>query len=113
MENRQLARLLGSLSFEERLRTIGALISAIDAGLTQHELAEITGLSPSAVWIHLDYMMGNDVVRSRNNGSEKIYLANLPLLEDLFLFMNENYGAGVRLANRAASMRAKAIAPLS
>ncbi len=43
MENRQLARLLGSLSFEERLRIIGALISAIDAGLTQHELAEITG----------------------------------------------------------------------
>jgi hypothetical protein len=113
MENRQLARLLGSLSFEERLRIIGALISAIDAGLTQHELAEITGLSPNAVWVHLDYMMSNDVVKSRNNGLEKIYLANLPLLEDLFLFMNENYGAGVRLANRAASMRAKAIEPLS
>jgi hypothetical protein len=113
MENRQLARLLGSLSFEERLRIIGALISAIDAGLTQHELAEITGLSPSAVWIHLDYMMGNDVVKSRNNGLDKIYLANLPLLEDLFLFMNENYGVGVRLANRAASMRAKAIEPLT
>jgi chromosome segregation and condensation protein ScpB len=113
MENRQLARLLGSLCFEERLRIIGALISAMDEGLSHHEIAEITGLTPSAVWIHLDYMMGNDVVKSRNMGIGKVYLANLQLLEDLFQFMNENYGAGVRLANRAASMRAKAIEPLS
>ncbi len=113
MENRQLARLLGSLCFEERLRIIGALIPAMDEGLSHHEIVEITGLTPSAVWIHLDYMMGNDVVKSRSNGLEKIYLANLPLLEDLFLFMNENYGAGVRLANRAASIREKSNQPLS
>ncbi len=113
MENRQLARLLGSLCFEERLRIIGALISALDQGLSQHELSEITGLSSSAVWVHLDYMMGNDVVKSRQMGIEKIYIANLQLLEDLFQSLNENYGAKVRLANRAVKFKATIAAPLS
>ncbi len=112
MENRQLARLLGSLCFEERLRIIGALISALEQGLSQRELAEITGLSPNAVWVHLDYMMGNDVVKSRQMGVEKIYVANLQLLEDLFLSLNENYGAKVKLANRAVQFKANTVAPL-
>ena len=102
MENRQLARLLGALSFEERLRIIGALISAGEQGLSQRELAEITGLPVAGVWIHIDYMMGTDMVKSRSTATEKIFTADLQLLEDLFIFMNENYGAGVRLLNRAA-----------
>lgn len=36
MENRELARLLGALCFEERLRLIGDLIAAGNEGLTQH-----------------------------------------------------------------------------
>lgn len=106
MENRQLARLLGALSFEERLRIIGALISAGEQGLSQRELAEITGLPAAGVWIHLDYMMGTDMVKSRSTQIEKIFTADLQLLEDLFIFMNENYGAGVRLLNRAAHRKA-------
>lgn len=105
MENRQLARLLASLSFEERLRIIGTLIPARDQGLSQHELSEITGLSGSAVWTNLEYMMSTDIVKSRNAENEKIYTANLQLLEDLFNFMNQNYGAGVRLANRIANKK--------
>ena len=107
MENRQLARLLGALSFEERLRIIGALISAGNEGLSQNELAEITGLNPSSVWIHIEYMMGTDMVRSRPAVTGKIFTADLQLLEELFIFMNENYGAGVRLVNRAASKKAR------
>ena len=107
MENRQLARLLGALSFEERLIIIGSLIAAGIEGLSQTELAEITGLNPSSVWIHIDYMMGTNMVRSRPTSSGKIFTADLPLLEELFIFMNENYGAGVRLANRAASKKVK------
>ena len=94
------------------MRIIGALISALDQGLSQHELSEITGLSSSAVWVHLDYMMGNDVVKSRQMGIEKIYVANLQLLEDLFLSLNENYGAKVRLANRAVQFKANTVTPL-
>ena len=71
MENRQLARLLGALSFEERLRIIGSLIASGDEGLSQRELAD------------------------------------LQLLEELFSFMCENYGAGVRLVNRAANKKAR------
>lgn len=105
MENKQLARLLGALSFEERLRIIGSLIAAGNEGLSQTELAEITGLNPSSVWIHIDYMMGTDMVKSRPTPAGKIFTADLQLLEELFIFMNENYGAGVRLVNRAASKR--------
>lgn len=42
LEYRLLARLLGALCFEERLRIISALISESDEGLSQRELAEIT-----------------------------------------------------------------------
>jgi hypothetical protein len=52
-------------------------------------------------------MMGTNMVRSRPTSSGKIFTADLPLLEELFIFMNENYGAGVRLANRAASKKVK------
>jgi hypothetical protein len=107
MENRQLARLLGALSFEERLRIIGALIPAGSEGLSQREIAEITGLTPANAWIHLDYMIGSDLVKSRPSPAGKIFMADLKLLEDLFVFMNENYGAGVRLANRAAAKKAR------
>ena len=107
MENKQLARLLGALSFEERLRIIGSLIASGDEGLSQRELAEITGLTPTSVWIHLDYMMGTDMVLSRPTPAGKIFTADLQLLEELFIFMNENYGAGVRLVNRAASKKAR------
>ena len=107
MENKQLARLLGALSFEERLRIIGSLIASGDEGLSQRELAEITGLTPSSVWIHLDYMMGTDMVLSRPTPAGKIFTADLQLLEELFSFMCENYGAGVRLVNRAANKKAR------
>ncbi len=107
MENRQLARLLGALSFEERLRIIGSLIASGDEGLSQRELAEITGLTPTSVWIHLDYMMGTDMVLSRPTPAGKIFTADLQLLEELFSFMCENYGAGVRLVNRAANKKAR------
>ena len=107
MENRQLARLLGALSFEERLRIIGALIASGEEGLSQRELAEITGLTPTNVWVHIDYMMGTDMVRSRPTPAGKIFTADLQLMEELFTFMNENYGAGIRLVNRAASKKAR------
>jgi hypothetical protein len=107
MENKQLARLLGALSFEERLRIIGSLIASGDEGLSQRELAEITGLTPTSVWIHLDYMMGTDMVLSRPTPAGKIFTADLQLLEELFSFMCENYGAGVRLVNRAANKKAR------
>lgn len=105
MENRQLARLLGALSFEERLRIIGALIAAGSEGLNHREIAEVTGLPHSDVPIHLDYMMSTGMVNSRATNTGKLYLADLTLLEDLFTFMNENYGAGVRLVNRVAKRK--------
>ena len=101
LEYRTLARLLGALCFEERLRIISALISASDEGLSQRELAEITELAPNAVWVHLDYMMGTDMVKSRSTMVEKIFTADVQILENLFTFMNEKYGAGARLLNRA------------
>jgi hypothetical protein len=52
-------------------------------------------------------MIGSDLVKSRPSPAGKIFMADLKLLEDLFVFMNENYGAGVRLANRAAAKKAR------
>ena len=106
MENRELARLLGALCFEERLRIIGDLIAAGDVGLTQHELSELTGLAPRVVYMNIDYMESTRMVQSRPTATGNIFTADLQLLEELFTFMNENYGAGVRLANRSARTKA-------
>jgi hypothetical protein len=85
METRQLARLLGALCFEERLEIIGALIP-----------------------IHVDYMESTGMVSLRYTSTGKVYSADLDLLEKLFNFMNQNYGAGMRLMHRAQAERADA-----
>ncbi len=103
METRQLARLMGSLSFEERLLIMDALVSTGEIGMSQMELAEITSLSQSSVGINLEYMMSTDIVRYRSESAGKVFFANYDLLENLFLFMNKNYGAGLGQAIRGKS----------
>lgn len=105
MENRQLARLLGALSFEERLMIIGGLISAGTEGLNDRELADITGMSPSTVYIHVDYMNEAGLISSRATNAGKIHTANLDILEDLFTFLNENYGAGLKEVQRNRDLK--------
>ena len=103
METRQLARLMGSLSFEERLLIMDALVLNGEIGLSQMELAEITNLSQSSVGINLEYMTSTDIVRYRSESAGKVFFANYDLLENLFLFMNKNYGAGLGQAIRGKS----------
>ena len=100
METRQLARLMGSLSFEERLLIMDALISTGEEGLSQMALAEITSLSASSIGINLDYMMSTDIVRYRSESVGKVFFANYELLGSLFSFMNKNYGSGMSQTNR-------------
>ncbi len=95
METRQLARLMGSLSFEERLLIMNALVSNGETGLSQMELADITNLSQSSVGINLEYMISTDIVKYRSESVGKVFVANYILLENLFSFMSENYGAGL------------------
>jgi len=103
VETRQLARLMGSLSFEERLLIMDALVLNGEIGLSQMELAEITNLSQSSVGINLEYMTSTDIVRYRSESAGKVFFANYDLLENLFLFMNKNYGAGLGQAIRGKS----------
>ena len=104
VETRQLARLMGSLSFEERLLIMNALVSIGEAGLSQMELADLTNLSQSSVGINLDYMTSTDIVKYRSEAAGKVFVANYDLLENLFSFMNKNYGAGLVQATRARSV---------
>jgi hypothetical protein len=96
---------MGSLSFEERLLIMNALVSNGEAGLSQMELADITNLSQSIVGINLEYMMSTDIVKYRSESAGKVFVANYDLLENLFLFMNENYGAGLGQTMRSRSVR--------
>ena len=103
METRQLAKLMGSLSFEERLLIMNALVSNGEIGLSQMQLADITSLSQSSVGVNLEYMMSTDIVTYRSESVGKVFLANYELLDKLFSFMNENYGVGVDKAIRTKS----------
>jgi hypothetical protein len=100
METRQLARLMGSLSFEERLLIMDALISTGEEGLSQMALAEITSLSASSIGINLEYMMSTDIVRYRSESVGKVFFPNYELLGSLFSFMNKNYGSGMNQTDR-------------
>ena len=104
METRQLARLMGSLSFEERLLIMNALVSNGEVGLSQLELADITNLSQSSIGINLEYMMSTDIVRYRSESAGKVFVANYDLLGNLFSFMNKNYGTGLDQAIRTRSV---------
>ncbi len=108
METRQLARLMGSLSFEERLLIMDALVANGDSGLSQMELADITNLSQSSVGINLDYMTSTDIVKYRSESAGKVFVANYDLLENLFSFMKQNYGAGLIQAVRTKSVNVSA-----
>jgi DNA-binding transcriptional regulator GbsR (MarR family) len=59
------------------------------------ELADITNLSQSSVGINLEYMTSTDIVKYRSESAGKVFIANYDLLENLFSFMNKNYGAGL------------------
>jgi hypothetical protein len=48
------------------------------------------------------------MVSLRYTSTGKVYSADLDLLEKLFNFMNQNYGAGMRLMHRAQAERADA-----
>jgi len=104
VETRQLARLMGSLSFEERLLIMNALVSIGEAGLSQMQLADRTNLSQSSVGINLDYMTSTDIVKYRSEAAGKVFVANYELLENLFSFMSQNYGAGLVQAVRTRSL---------
>lgn len=94
MENRDVARLLGALSMEARLGIIGSLIAAGNSGLTQIEISEITGISASALWQHLDYMTTVDLVTTKQDGFNKNFIINFNLLKSLFSFLHDNYLLG-------------------
>jgi hypothetical protein len=105
MPPRQLARLLGALCFEERLRIIEALIAAGSEGMTSQGLAEVTGLSNSEVPVNLEYMASTDMVKVRQTNTGKVFTADLEILANLFAFMADNYGAGVRQEKNTALQR--------
>lgn len=95
MTNHQLAKLLGAFSVESRLAILGGLVAAGEEGLTELDLASITGLSANAVWRHLDFMTNTEIVKVKMNGMSKAYTANFSLIIDLFAALNQNYGTGL------------------
>ena len=84
---------------------MNALVPTGEVGLSQMELSEITNLSQSSIGINLEYMMSTDIVKYRRQAVAKVYLANYNLLENLFVFMNDNYGSGVSQSIRTRSSK--------
>jgi len=88
VETRQLARLLGSLSFEERLLIMNVLVATGEVGMSQMDLAETTNLSQSSIGINLEYMMSTDIVKYRSEAAGKSILCKLRLTRK-FVFIHE------------------------
>ncbi len=100
---------MGALCFEERLQIIGALVQVGVPGLTQQALADITDLSQMAITVHIDYMLSTDIIRVKYTDIGKVYTADMDLLESLFIYLSDNYGAGARLLGNAAAQNSVAL----
>lgn len=107
MDAKQIARLLGAMSIEERVQIIKCLIDAGPEGLQMLDIASRIDLGAAAVYKQLESLAGLEMVFVRSVDNNKVYFVNDRQLNDLFEHMYQHYGPGVA-AKRTAEAAAEA-----
>ncbi len=94
MDARQIARLLGAMSIEERVQIIRCLLDAGPEGLQMLDIAARIDLGASAVYKQLESLAGLEMVFVKMVDNNKIYVANVAQLNELFEHMYQHFGPG-------------------
>ena len=92
LDPREIARRLGTLSIEERVQIIKSLLDAGPSGQQMPEIAASTGLGPPAVYKQLEALIGAEMVGFRSVDNNKVYWANVAVLNELFDYMLTYFG---------------------
>ena len=111
MDAKHIARYLGALSIEERVQIIQALLDAGSEGLQMLDIAAKTELGPAAVSKQIESLTGLELVFVKSVDNNKVYVANMRLIDDLFDWMYQNFGPGY--VARMESAEAAAAAALT
>jgi DNA-binding transcriptional ArsR family regulator len=107
MDAREIARRLGSLSIEERVQIINALMDVSPAALDIHAIAGATELGVTAIHKQLEALVAAELVEAKSVGSEKEYSLNTKMVRDLFDHMYHNFGPGFKPVPRPAVSEAE------
>lgn len=94
MDAKQIARLLGAMSIEERVQIIKCLLDAGPQGLQMLDIAARIDLGASAVFTQLESLVGIELVQVKSVDNNKFYLLNRPQLDDLLAYLYRHYGPG-------------------
>ncbi len=110
MDAKQIARLLGAMSIEERVQIIKCLLDAGPEGLQMLDIAARIDLGASAVYKQLESLAGLEMVFVKSVDNNKVYIANARQLEELFEYLYQHFGPGyaARKAAEAAEAAAEA-----
>ncbi len=107
MDAREIARRLGSLSIEERVQIINALMDVSPAGLEMHAIAGAIDLGVTAIHKQLEALLAAELVAAKSVGSDKEYSLNTKMLRDLFDHMYHNFGPGFKPVPKPAMSEAE------
>lgn len=94
MDSTLAVRALAALAQETRLQVFRALVQAGPAGLAAGKLAELAGVSPSALSFHLKELTHAGLATSRHEGRFVIYCAQIDAMNDLLGYLTENCCGG-------------------
>ncbi len=106
MDAKQIARLLGAMSIEERVQIIKCLLDAGPEGLQMLDIAAKIDLGAAAVYKQLESLAGLEMVFVKSVDNNKVYLVNDRQLNELFEHMYQHFGPGYA-ARRAAEAAAE------
>lgn len=105
MDAKQIARLLGAMSIEERVQIIKCLLDAGPEGLQMLDIAARIDLGAAAVFKQLESLAGLEMVFVKSVENNKVYIANARQLDELFEHMYQHFGPGFS-ARKAAEAAA-------
>ncbi len=97
MDEKHIARYLGALSIEERVQIIKALLDAGSDGLQMLDIAAKTELGAAAVTKQIESLTGLELVVIRSVDNNKVYYANVALIDNLFEWMYQKFGPGYKI----------------
>ena len=97
MDEKHIARYLGALSIEERVQIIQCLIEAGSDGLQMLDIAAKTELGAAAVAKQIESLTGLELVVIKSVENNKMYVANMDLIDNLFEWMYQKFGPGYKI----------------
>ncbi len=105
MDAKQIAKLLGAMSIEERVQIIKCLLDAGPAGMQMLDIAAAIDLGAAAVYKQLESLSGLEMVFVKSVDNNKYYIVNSKQINELFEHMYQNFGPGfaARIAQQAAA----------